>query len=368
MTRLEAPGTCLIVLVFEYCVKGSAGHWVGESCCAAGVLEPQTSCQTPRLACPGMRTLVLGGTSFVGRAIVEQLLERGHEPTLFSRGRTGTELFPGVARLAGDRTSGDLSALQGTTWDAVVDVSAYVPRHVQQAAAALTAGRYLLISTGSVYDHTSSPAVVGEDAPRLAPERGTEEHQGPAYGPLKVACEDDTEALWGERATVVRPGIVAGPYDPTDRFTWWVRRASRGGRVALPGRPDQPVQVVDSGDLARLVVQLVEDDRRGTFNAVGPAEPTTLAGLVEACARAAGTVVEVVPVDPASAELPLILTDEAWWPFMRRSADRARAAGLTATPLEQTAAAVLAWDRERGEPPLSVELSPEREAELLAQV
>ena len=313
-----------------------------------------------------MRTLVLGGTSFVGRAIVEQALTRGDDVTLFSRGRTGTALFPGVPRLVGDRDSGDLAALAGSRWDAVVDVSAYVPRHVQQASAAVTADRYLLISTGSVYDHTASPAVVDEDAPRLAPERGTEEHDGPAYGPLKVACEDDAQRLWGERATVVRPGVVAGPYDPTDRFTWWVRRAARGGRVALPGRPDQPTQVVDSGDLAHLVLQLLHDDRPGTWNAVGPAEPTTLAGLVQACARAAGTSVEVVPVDPDGAALPLVITDEAWWPFVRRSAARARGVGLTATPLEQTAAAVLAWDRERGEPPLAVELSAEREAELLA--
>ena len=313
-----------------------------------------------------MRTLVLGGTSFVGRAIVEQALSRGDDVTLFSRGRTGTALFPEVPRLVGDRDSGDLAALAGTSWDALVDVSAYVPRHVQQASAAVSAGRYLLISTGSVYDHTASPAVVDEDAPRLAPERGTEEHDGPAYGPLKVACEDDAQRLWGERATVVRPGVVAGPHDPTDRFTWWVRRAARGGRVALPGRPDQPTQVVDSGDLAHLVVQLLHDDRPGTWNAVGPAEPTTLAGLVQACARAAGTSVEVVPVDPDGAALPLVITDEAWWPFVRRSAARARGVGLTATPLEQTAAAVLAWDRERGEPPLAVELSAEREAELLA--
>ena len=313
-----------------------------------------------------MRTLVLGGTSFVGRAIVEQALSRGDDVTLFSRGRTGTALFPDVPRLVGDRDSGDLAALAGTSWDALIDVSAYVPRHVQQASAAVSADRYLLISTGSVYDHTASPAVVDEDAPRLAPERGTEEHDGPAYGPLKVACEDDAQRLWGGRATIVRPGVVAGPHDPTDRFTWWVRRAARGGRVALPGRPDQPTQVVDSGDLAHLVVQLLHDDRPGTWNAVGPAEPTTLAGLVQACARAAGTSVEVVPVHPDGAALPLVITDEAWWPFVRRSAARARGVGLTATPLEQTAAAVLAWDRERGEPPLAVELSAEREAELLA--
>lgn len=133
-----------------------------------------------------------------------------------------------------------------------------------------------------------------EDAPRLPPERDTEEITDSTYGPLKVACEDDVRIRYGDRATIVRPGVVAGPYDPTDRFTWWVRRAARGGRVALPGRDDSPVQVVDSGDLARLVTSLLAADRPGTFNAVGPAEPTTLRGLIETCAAAAGRAVQVV--------------------------------------------------------------------------
>lgn len=317
-----------------------------------------------------MRILVLGGTSFVGRAVVERALSAGHELTLFSRGRTGPELFPDVERRRGDRDGGDYASLAGGRWDAVVDVSAYVPRHVQQAADALrgTTGRCLFISTGSVYDVAQAPqSDLSEDSPRLAPERGTEEVTGDTYGPLKVACEDDVTALWGLRGTTVRPGIVAGPHDPTDRFTWWVRRAARGGRVAVPGRPEQPVQVVDSRDLARLVVTLVERDAPGTYNAVGPAEPVTLAGLVHACAEAAGSSVAVVPVDPAGAgpNFPLVLPDASWDVMFRRSAARARAAGLTATPLTRTAADVLAWDRDRGEPPLSVGLSPEREAELL---
>lgn len=318
-----------------------------------------------------MDLLVLGGTSFVGRAIVAEALTRGDSVTLFSRGLTGTELFPEVARLVGDRATGDYASLSGLRWDAVVDVSAYVPRHVQQAADAVRTGRMLLISTGSVYDGLQVPAEVtdgmDEDAPRLAPERGTEVVDGDTYGPLKAACEDDVSARHADAATIVRPGIVAGPYDPTERFTHWVRRAGRGGRVALPGRPDQPVQVVDSRDLAHLVVQLVHDDRPGTYNAVGPAQPVTLRGLIEACARAAGTAVEVVPV-PQSAvqpDLPLVLGDASFDPLARRSAARARAVGLTATPLEKTAADVLAWDRLRGEPPLASELSAEREADLL---
>ena len=314
---------------------------------------------------------MLGGTSFVGRAIVAEALGRGDAVTLFSRGRTGAELFPEAERLVGDRDTGDYANLSGRSWDAVVDVSAYVPRHVQQAADAVRTRRMLLISTGSVYDPSQAPAEaeggMDEDAPRLPAERGTEVVDGDSYGRLKVACEDDVQQRYGGAATIVRPGIVAGPHDPTDRCTGWVRRAARGGRVPLPGRPEQPVQVVDSRDLAHLVVQLVHDDRPGTFNAVGPAQAVTVLGLVEACARAAGTAVEVVPVEPAAVEreLPLLLSDPSYDPLARRSAARARAVGLTATPLETTAADVLAWDRRRGEPPLAGELSPEHEAALL---
>lgn len=317
-----------------------------------------------------MKILVLGGTSFVGRAMVEESLARGDELTLFTRGRTGTELFPDVARLVGDRESGDYAALEGTDWDAVLDVSGYVPRHVAQAAGALagSTGRYLFISTGAVYDFSGSEGVVDETAPRLPAETGTEQVTGRTYGPLKVACEDEALARYGDRATLVRPGIVAGPHDPTDRFTWWARRAARGGTVALPARPDQPVQVVDSRDLARLVVSLLHDDRPGTYNAVGPAEPATMAGLVEACARGAGATVEVVPVDPALAGTvpPLVLPNPRSDVGMRRSAALARTVGLTATPLEQTAADVVAWDRERGEPALAVDLPAEAEAALAA--
>ena len=318
-----------------------------------------------------MRLLLLGGTSFVGRAVAEEAAARGHALTLFSRGRTGTDLFPDVPRLRGDRDRGDYASLAGGQWDAVVDVSGYVPRHVRQAADALegAVGHYLFISTGSVYDRLRAPAdAMTEQAPRLPPEHGTEEVTGETYGPLKVACEDEVRARFGHEAAIVRPGVVAGPHDPTDRFTYWVRRAARGGRVALPGRPDQPVQVVDARDLARLVVTVVEERAAGTWNAVGPADPTTLAGLVAACAQAAGTSVELVPVDPAAVGpgFPLVVPDETWDVLYRRSAAPARAAGLTATPLVQTAADVLAWDRARGEPPLQVGLPPEREAALLA--
>jgi 2'-hydroxyisoflavone reductase len=317
-----------------------------------------------------MKLLVLGGTSFVGRAIVEDALASGHTPTLFSRGKTGSDLFPDVEKRIGDRDAGDYGALADGSWDAVIDVTGYIPRHVAQAGDAIgdRGGRYLFISTGSVYDRAQGSDGMTEDTPRLAPERGTEEITGETYGPLKVACEDDVLSRYGDRATIVRPGIVAGPHDPTDRFTYWVRRAARGGSVAVPGRPDQPVQVVDSRDLARLVIALVEQDKGGIYHAVGPADPVTLDELIRACGKAAGADVEVVPVasDSVDPGFPLVLPDPSWDVMFRRSAAAAHAAGMSKTPLEKTAADTLAWDRDRGEPPLAIELTPEREAELLS--
>ncbi len=316
-----------------------------------------------------MRILVLGGTSFVGRAIVEDALRTGAEVTLFGRGRTGPELFPGLTRLTGDRDTGDYAALRTGSWDAVVDVSGYVPRHAGQAMDALgeRAGRYLFISTNAVYQRTGVGPGATEDTPRRPPVRDTEELGEDTYGPLKVACEDDVTARYGTRATIVRPGKVAGPHDPSDAFTYWVRRAARGGQVALPGDPLQPVQVIDSRDLARLVVQLLADDRPGAFHAVGPAEPVTLGGLIGTCARAAGTSVEIVPVPPETAPpfFPLIREN---WPTQQRDPARARAAGLPATPLGVTAADVLAWDRRRGEPPLACGFTPEQEQALLRRL
>jgi len=315
-----------------------------------------------------MRILVLGGTWFVGRAIVEDALHGGAEVTLFGRGKSGNDLFPELTRLRGDRDTRDYAALRDGSWDAVVDVTGYVPRHVGQAMDALgdRVGRYLFISSHAVYRHEGLRPGSDEDAPRRAPVRGTEELDDTTYGPLKVACEDDVVARYGQRATIVRPGKVAGPHDWQDGLTYWVRRAAGGGRVAVPGDPEQPVQIIDVRDLARLVVQLLADDRPGAFHAVGPAEPVTLGGLIETCARVAGTQVELVPVPLGLAPqpFPLVKTD---WATQQRSPARALAAGMSATPLQVTAADVLAWDRERGEPPLTRGFSPEAEQALLAQ-
>ena len=291
-----------------------------------------------------MRILILGGTSFIGRAIVEDALGTGADVTLFSRGKTGADLFPDLIRLTGDRDNDDYAALReaGGRWDAVVDCSGYVVRHVDQAMDALDGrvGRYLFISSHAVYRQEGLEPGATEDTPRRLPRRDAdvvEELTNETYGPAKVACEDDVLARYGSNATIVRPGKVAGPHDPSDMFTYWVRRAAAGGRIALPGDPAQPSQVIDSRDLARLVVQLLVDDRPGAFQAVGPAEPVTLGGLIEACARAAGTQIEIVPVPPETAKIaapffPLIRDD---WVTQQRSSAKARAVGLPATPLER---------------------------------
>jgi nucleoside-diphosphate-sugar epimerase len=314
-----------------------------------------------------VRILVLGGTSFVGRAITEDALRAGAEVTLFGRGRTGTSLFPALPRLIGDRDTGDYAALRDGRWDAVVDSSGYVPRHVGQAMDALgdRAGRYLFISSHAVYQRTGIGPGSTEDTPRRPPVRHTEDLGEETYGPLKVACEDDVIARYGPRVTIVRPGKVAGPHDPQDGLTYYVRRAARGGRVALPADPRQPVQLIDSRDLARLVIRLLTDDRAGAFHAVGPAEPVTLGGLIQTCARVAGASVDIVPVPPetAPAMYPLV---RAVWSTQQRDPARARAAGLPATPLAVTAADVLAWDRGRGEPPLDTNgFTPEQEQAIL---
>ncbi|MBE1458185.1 2'-hydroxyisoflavone reductase [Nocardiopsis terrae] len=318
-----------------------------------------------------MRILVLGGTSFVGRAIVDDALREGHEVTLFNRGRTGPELFTQAERLLGDREEGDYTALSGGSWDAVVDVSGFVPRHVRQAADALgdRVGRYLFVSSNAVYAAGVGPGA-DESAPLRAAEWTTEEVGRDTYGPLKAACEQEAASRYGERATIVRPGMLAGPHDNVNQFTYWVRRTARGGKVVLPGDPGQPVQVLDVRDLARLVSRLLADDRGGAFNAMGPAEPLTLSEMVRVCAQATGSEIELVLVPPETmmAAFPLVRPDRVSEQSFQRDFGRAREAGLPSTPLLTTAADVLAWDRDRGEPPLDVGPAPEVERTLLSYV
>ena len=318
--------------------------------------------------------LVLGGTSFVGRHLVEAALEAGHDVSTFNRGRTNPGLFPQVEQLTGDRASGDYEALRGREWDAVIDVSAYYPRQVRETAAAVAGrvGHYTLISTVSVYAASGDP--IDETSPLLdtAAGMGTEEITAESYGPLKVLCEQAARELF-PGATVVRPGIVAGPHDPTDRFTYWVRRMTRPGPV-LACRPDAPVQTVHARDLADFTLSVTERRVAETFNATGPsAAGVTMAELIEACAAAASVdEPDVIWVDEAfvsahEVPLPMLLPSDAGRDgLFQASCARAEAAGLRNRPLVDTARDTLAWDRGRGGAPLEGMLEEEAEAALLS--
>ena len=313
-----------------------------------------------------MRLLILGGTSFVGRHIVDAALAGGHDVSLFNRGTTNPDLFPECEHLHGDRYASELEALKTGEWDAVVDVNAYIPRHVREAVDLLTGriGAYCFISTGSVYSELGVDSI-DEDAPVYeATDPTTEEVTGETYGPLKVLCERAAEEFSG-RTLIVRPGIVAGPHDPTGRFTYWVRRLARGGQVLGPPRAEQPVQVVHARDQGDFVVQLLADGVSGNFNSVGPDDPATFADLVEACRVAAGSEADVVW--RGGAMLPLTLPpDGSMDGIFRISNERAKAAGLRNRSLEETAADTLAWDRAEGEPEIPGVPTPDEEAAILA--
>jgi 2'-hydroxyisoflavone reductase len=316
-----------------------------------------------------MRALVLGGTGFLGRALVDALLEQGHEPTLFNRGRTAPELFPDLEKLRGDR-GGDLSTLEGGAWDAVLDVATDSPDLVRRATAALDGrvGRYVYISSISVYADVSDPPHEDAAVHELRP--GDEEAEtAEAYGARKAACEQIARERFGDDALIVRPGLIAGRHDPTGRFTYWPHRVARGGEVLAPGSPGDDVQFIDVRDLAAWIVLATADGRSGTFNATG--EPMRFGDLLEECRNVTGSDARFTWVDHERLvaegvgpwlELPLwIPSDPESAGFMRAPVGRARAAGLTFRPLADTIADTLA----HAQPVEGVGLTAERERALL---
>lgn len=317
-----------------------------------------------------MRLLVLGGTKFLGRGVAEEALARGHELTLFNRGTTNPELFPEAERLRGDR-DGDLSVLAGRSWDAVVDPSGYVPRVVRASADLLRdSGLYCFVSSISVYESLSGG--VDESAPTatLGDEPADELRDDYSnYGALKALCEDAVRELFGDRALIVRPGLIVGPHDPTGRFSYWPHRIARGGDVIAPGPPERTVQFIDVRDLASWMLDLCERKQSGTYNATS--EGVAWRELVEACARASGSRAALVwmPDDFLAGEgvgewmeLPLWLHDPESVGMHQASVARAVAAGLSFRPLEETVRATL----EHASTVDGVGLTPDRERELLA--
>jgi 2'-hydroxyisoflavone reductase len=325
-----------------------------------------------------MRLLILGGTVFLGRHLVEAALARGHTVTLFHRGQHNPELFPEVEKLHGDRTV-DLSALRGRRWDAAIDTCGYVPR-VVRASAELLAGavdHYTFISSISVYPHFRSLGLDERAAVGTLEDPTVEEVTGETYGPLKALCEQAAEQAMPGRALIIRPGLIVGPHDPTDRFTYWPHRVAQGGEVLVPGRSERHTQIIDARDLAEWTLRMVEARRTGVYNATGPDYDLTIGRLFDVCRDVSGGDARFTWVAEGFLgekelgpwiELPLWIpeSDADMVGFADVDCARAIAAGLTFRDLAATVRDTLAWDATR--PPdheWHAGLKPQREAQLL---
>jgi 2'-hydroxyisoflavone reductase len=317
--------------------------------------------------------LVLGGTAFLGRHVVDEGRRRGHDVTVLTRGRSGRPPTD-VRHIVADR-DGPLDVLSGLAFDAVIDTSGYVPRVVRRAAERVrdTGAHYVFVSSASVYD---KPVRGGDESdPLIALVDDASEDVTADYGGLKAACESAVlDVLGPSRVTSVRPGLIVGPFDPSGRFTWWVLRAQRAGLMLAPGRPQRRVQVIDARDVAAFLLDAAERRSPGVFDAVGPADPLTMGALLAACCTAAGDVAIPTWVDDGFllahgavpwTELPLWLPEKANG-VLERDGRRAMAAGLRHRPLAVTIADTAAWAAGAG--PAAVGgagVSPEKEALLI---
>jgi len=318
-----------------------------------------------------MHLLLIGGTAFLGRHIAEAALAAGHRVTLFNRGRSAPGRVSQAEQLIGDRdTPEGLAALQGRAFDAVIDCCGYRPEQLASMAAALgqPAWPYLFVSSISVVRRFPPHTRYDEDAERLTGDDG--------YGALKARCEDAIAAAWRGPLCIVRPGLIVGPHDPTGRYTYWPERVARGGEVLAPGRPERPVQWIDVRDLAAWCLRLAEARTRGVLHAVGPNLP--MAALLDACRRVTNPTATLRWIDDATllaagvepwTGLPLWLpeNDAEHGGMLLADDTRARDAGLTTRPVDDTVRATLAWRQGEGRAlsPKVQTLSAEREAELL---
>ncbi|MGH3507172.1 MAG: NAD-dependent epimerase/dehydratase family protein [Nocardioidaceae bacterium] len=322
-----------------------------------------------------MDILFIGGTRFVGRAMAEVAARRGHAVTVLHRGRNTPETLTSVEHLTADR-DGDLSVLDGRSFDATVDVCAYVPRQVDSLARALDGrgGHHVFISTMSVYADTDEPGLTESGALVRLDDPTTEEVTEETYGGLKVLCEEAAQAAYGDGLTIIRPTYVVGPHDPTGRFTWWVRRIARGGDVVAPGPADSPIQLVDARDQAEWAIDLVEGRVTGIYNGVGSEPPFGFGDMLEATVAAVGPPgTQLVWMDgdwlkqqgETYQTLPLWVEGGVEW-LMASDPSAAFATGLRPRPLVETVADTLTWIQ--SEQPPEVEgwgISAEHEAELL---
>ncbi|RKH52959.1 NAD-dependent epimerase/dehydratase family protein [Corallococcus aberystwythensis] len=331
-----------------------------------------------------LNILILGGTRFLGPALVQVAQARGHTLTLFNRGKSNPGLFPDVEKLQGDRdpNKGEgLKALAGRKWDAVIDTSGYVPRIVKASAELLApnVGQYVFISSVSVYKEMTKKNLNESDAVGTIPDETTEDVGETSYGPLKALCEQAAEAALPGRALNIRPGLIVGPDDGSDRFTYWPLRVAKGGEVLAPGDGEDPVQVIDARDLAAFIIRNVERRTMGIFNVTGPVQPMKIKGMLEDIRTATGSDARFTWVDAAFLEQQKVTAFgdmPAWVPRTGPesgigdvSIARAVQAGLATRPLVDTVRDTLTWFRalppDRQEK-LRSGLSAEREKEVLA--
>lgn len=309
-----------------------------------------------------MKILILGGKRFLGIALIEAILNAGHSPTLFNRGLTNPELFPDVTNLVGDR-DGQLDALKRRKWDAVIDTSGFIPRVVKQSASLLSGKceNYVFISSVSVYHDFSTPDIT-EDYTLAQLEDPTEEdYSGNAYGPLKALCEYEIQQNFDGKVLVIRPGLIVGPNDPTDRFSYWPHRVSLGGKVLAPAPPSSNLQFIDVMDLAEFVVRMIEKQSEGVYNVTGPKKPATMGSLLVACREAALSDASFVWVEEPFLlkegvmpwrDLPLWVpsSDPSFAGFYNININKALKAGLSFRPLSKTVSDTLEWLKNRPEP------------------
>ncbi len=325
-----------------------------------------------------MKVLILGGTQFLGRTIAETAIANGHEVTLFNRGNTNPELFPDVEKLRGDRDN-DLTALEGRKWDVVIDPSGYIPRHVQATAELLkdNVEHYTFISSISVYGPPMDPHLDESGPTQVMEDETVEEVTGETYGALKALCERAAEQAIPGRVLQVRAGLIIGPHDPTDRFTYWPVKVARGGDVLTPPH-DSTLQVIDVRDLSEWIIRMAEKRNAGVFNTTGPADPLTYSSVMDACQKAGDNKATLIAasedfllehdVNPW-ADLPL------WLPEVNHAmhtvnVQKSIDAGMTFRSIDETVADTLAWYKdERGlEDPLRGGLGADREQELIAML
>ncbi len=357
-------------------ITGAAGATLG----LGGLATAADSSATVGKASKALKILVLGGTQLIGPPLVEYAMKRGHTVTLFNRGKTNTHLFPDVEKLKGDRKD-NLTALEGRKWDVVIDNSASVPRWVRESAGLLkdSAELYLFTSSISAFGEFKKIGLNEDDPVARLEDPTTEEITGETYGGMKALCEEETRKAFGDKAVVVRPGLIVGPMDPTDRFTYWPVRIQDGGEIMAPGNPTDAVQIIDARDLAHWFVHIAENRITGTFNATGPSSTLSIAEMLYGIRAVTSKEMSFTWVDAdflAAKEVQPWSQMTCWVPprdgyegFGHIDCSRAIAAGLSFRPLADTARDTLTWwnalPQERRAKP-KAGLPREKEAEVLA--